>query len=237
VTRLGVNIDHIATIREARKTDEPDPLQAAVIAELAGADGITVHLRGDRRHIKERDVKLLRQMIKTKLNLEMAATEEMVQIALREKVDTSTLVPEKPDELTTEGGLDVVKNRDVVKKAVSKLKEGGITVSIFLDPIEEQIRASTEVGADEIEINTGRYAEAESEKEAKGELKKIITAARLGHELGLRVLAGHGLTYRNVREIVAIPEIKELNIGHNIVAHAALIGLFEAVRRMKALLE
>lgn len=237
MTKLGVNIDHIATIREARKTNEPDPVQAAVIAELAGADGITVHLRGDRRHIKERDLRLLRQVVKTRLNLEMAPTEEMIKIALREKPDTSTLVPEKPDEVTTEGGLDVVKNREVVEKAVRELKAGGITVSIFVDPVEEQIRTSAEIGADAVEINTGRYAEARTEEERKKELDKIIASAKLGRELGLRVLGGHGLTYRNVREIADIPEIEELNIGHNIIAHAALIGLAEAVRRMKALLE
>jgi len=237
LTTLCVNIDHIATLREARKTNEPDPIEAAVIAELAGADGITIHLRGDRRHIKERDFHLLRQMLKTKLNLEMAATQEMIEIALREKPDISTLVPEKPEEITTEGGLDVLSNRTAVSNAIEQLQGGGIFISIFVDPIDQQIEESKKLGADCIEINTGKYAEAKSQQEASRELEKIKSCAKLAARIGLKVVAGHGLTYRNVKPISDIPEIEELNIGHNIIARASLVGLNRAVVEMKAIMQ
>jgi len=237
VTKLGVNIDHIATIREARQTNEPDPIDASALVELAGGDGITIHLRGDRRHIKERDLHLLRQVVKTKINLEMAATEEMVQIALKERPDMATLVPERPEELTTQGGLDVVSHSLELKRVIETLRQGGIKVSIFVDPNPEQIQESHKVGADFIEINTGKYAEAKDEEEAIQEYEKIKECAQIAKRLGLRVLAGHGLTYRNVKLISDIPEIEELNIGHNIIARAALVGLERAVREMKYLME
>ena len=234
--RLAVNIDHIATIREARKAREPEPVGAALIAELAGAQGITVHLRGDRRHIKERDVELLRQVVASKLNIEMAATGEMTAIAARIKPDQVTLVPEQPHELTTQGGLDVVANRQAVREAVDALRRAGIRVSIFIDPDASQVQASKDVGADAIEINTGAYADAvAADKPAR--LAGVERAAKAGAGQGLEVLAGHGLTYFNVRPIAAIEEIAELNIGHSIVARAALVGMDLAVREMVALLE
>lgn len=234
--RLAVNIDHIATIREARKAREPEPVAAAIIAELAGAQGITVHLRGDRRHIKERDVELLRQVISTKLNIEMAATKEMTTIAARIHPDQVTLVPEQPHELTTQGGLDVVSNRQAVTPAVTALRQAGIWVSIFIDPDEAQVRASREVGADAIEINTGGYADA-STADRPARLATVQRAATAAAREGLEVLAGHGLTYVNIRPIAAIEEIVELNIGHSIVARAALVGMDLAVREMVALME
>jgi len=237
VTTLSVNIDHIATIREARKTNEPDPIDAAVIAELAGADGITIHLRGDRRHIKERDLHILRQFIKTKLNLEMAATQEMIDIAIKENPNICTLVPEKPEEVTTEGGLDVLANRQAVSHAIKQLQDASITVSIFIDPIKEQIEDCKKLGADYIEINTGKYSEAKSKDEAQQELEKIKSSATFGAEIGLKVVAGHGLTYRNVKPISDIPEIEELNIGHNIIARSSIAGLDKAVREMKEIMQ
>jgi pyridoxine 5-phosphate synthase len=234
--RLGVNIDHIATIREARKAREPEPVAAAILAELAGAHGITVHLRGDRRHIKERDVELLRQVVSTKLNVEMAATPEMVALAAKMRPDQVTLVPEQPHELTTQGGLDVVANRAAVQDAVAALRAAGIVVSIFIDPVIAQVAASREVGADAIEINTGAYSDAgPSDRPAR--LADVQHAAGAAAGQGLEVLAGHGLTYVNVHPIVAIREIVELNIGHSIVARSALVGLERAVREMIALLE
>jgi pyridoxine 5-phosphate synthase len=234
--RLAVNIDHIATIREARKAREPEPVAAAVLAELAGARGITVHLRGDRRHIKERDVDLLRQVVTTKLNIEMAATPEMVGIASRIRPDQVTLVPEQPHELTTQGGLDVVANRTTVQDAVAALRRTGITVSIFIDPDPAQVTASREVGADAIEINTGGYSDA-APADRPARLDAVRQAAVAAAAQGLEVLAGHGLTYVNVHPIAAIREIVELNIGHSIVARSALVGLERAVREMAALLE
>jgi len=233
--RLAVNIDHIATIREARQAREPEPVAAAILAELAGALGITVHLRGDRRHIKDRDVELLRQVISTKLNIEMAATGEMVGIALRVKPDQVTLVPERPRELTTQGGLDVLANRRGVEEAVKALRDGGIRVSIFIDPDAVQVRASGEAGAHAIEINTGAYAEARGDAAAE-RLAEVRQAAEAAAGAGLEVLAGHGLTYVNIHPIAAIREIVELNIGHSIVSRAALVGLERAVREMIALL-
>ena len=234
--RLAVNIDHIATIREARKAREPEPVAAALLAELAGARGITVHLRGDRRHIKDRDVELLRQVVATKLNIEMAATSEMVGIACRIRPDQVTLVPEQPHELTTQGGLDVAANRGVVPEAVAARRKAGITVSIFIDPDPAQVTASREAGADAIEINTGGYSDA-APADQPARLEAVRRAAVAAAAQGLEVLAGHGLTYVNVRPIAAIPEIVELNIGHSIVSRSVLVGLERAVREMTALLE
>ena len=234
--RLGVNVDHIATLRQARKANEPDPVAAAILAELAGADGITVHLRGDRRHIQDRDLDVLRRTVKTKLNLEMAAAPAMVTLAATHKPDHATLVPERREELTTEGGLDVVLNQNLIRKTAVDLREAGIAVSIFVDPDYDQIRAIAKLEVKMIEINTAKYAESRREEQAAGEADKIAQAARTAAKLGLHVLAGHGLDYRNVRRIVAIPEIEELNIGHSIVARAALVGMKHAVREMKSLL-
>jgi pyridoxine 5-phosphate synthase len=234
--RLAVNIDHIATIREARKTDEPDPVAAATICELAGAQGITVHLRGDRRHIQDRDVEILRRTVTTHLNIEMAATTEMVRIAQTIKPHQVTLVPERRDEVTTEGGLDVVLHAGNVEKVVHQLLDARIDVSIFVDPDLEQIRQCHKLRAPKIEINTGKYADVWKDGNWSAELEKIATAARAAKKLGLVVLAGHGLTYRNIDGIAAIPEIEELNIGHSIIARAALVGLDAAVREMAALI-
>jgi pyridoxine 5-phosphate synthase len=234
--KLGVNIDHIATIREARKTTEPDPVAAAVISELAGADGITVHLRGDRRHIQDRDVRMLRETVKTRLNIEMAATTEMIKFITSIKPDTATLVPERREEVTTEGGLDVALNAVHIQRSVSLLQDAGVSVSLFVDPDLDQIKASQKAGALKIEINTGKYADARSPELAASEWEKVRNAAQLAKRLGFQVLAGHGLNYINVLKIVEIDEIEELNIGHNIVARASLVGLERAIREMKALL-
>ena len=235
--RLGVNVDHIATLREARKAPEPDPVAAAVLAEMGGADGVTVHLRGDRRHIQDRDIEVLRKVVQTRLNLEMAANPAMVTLAATHKPDQATLVPERREELTTEGGLDVMLNQTLVRKTVLDLREAGIAVSIFVDPDYDQIRAITKLEVRMIEINTAKYSEARREEQALAEADKVAQAARAAAKLGMRVLAGHGLTYRNVRRIAQIPEIEELNIGHSIVARAALVGMERAVREMKALLD
>lgn len=229
--RLSVNVDHIATIREARGNVEPDPIAAAVIAELSGCDGITIHLRSDRRHIKERDLELLRKIVKTRLNLEMGITEEMMEIATRIKPHQVTLVPESPEELTTEGGLDLSKTEEAVRKTISVLKQSEIEVSIFIEPEPEQIEKAKEVGADIIEINTAKYTETEGEKEK--ELERIRIGAMYARKLGLKVHAGHGLDYLNVEALKEIPEIEEVSIGHSIIANAALLGLGEAVGRMK----
>jgi pyridoxine 5-phosphate synthase len=238
--RLAVNIDHIATIREARKTDEPDPVAAAVICELAGAQGITVHLRGDRRHIQDRDVELLRKTVTTHLNVEMAGTTEMVRIAQTIKPHQVTLVPERKDEVTTEGGLDVVLHSGNVEKVVAQLLDARIDVSIFVDPDLEQIRHCHKLRAPKIEINTGKYSDAFNQRASGGnwaaELDKLATAARAAKKLGLVIYAGHGLTYRNIDGIAMIPEIEELNIGHSIIARASLVGLDAAVREMAALM-
>jgi pyridoxine 5-phosphate synthase len=234
--RLAVNIDHIATIREARKTNEPDPVAAAILCELAGAQGITVHLRGDRRHIQDRDVELLRKTVATHLNIEMAATTEMVRIAQTVKPDQVTLVPERREEVTTEGGLDVVLHAGNVERTVAQLLDARIDVSIFVDPDLEQIRQCHKLRAPKIEINTGKYADAWADGNWHQELDKIATAARAAKKLGLTVFAGHGLTYRNIDGIAVIPEIEELNIGHSIIARAALIGMDGAVREMIALM-
>jgi len=236
VPRLSVNIDHIATIRQARKGAEPDPVAAAVLAELAGAQGIIAHLREDRRHVQDRDVRLLRETVQTKLNLEMAATDEMQRIALEVKPDFSTLVPEKREELTTEGGLEVASRLDFMKSYISRLQQGGLIVSLFIDPDDNQIAAAKKSGADWVEIHTGAYANAKAGKERERELEKIIDAAKLASSLGLRVGAGHGLNYINVQTIARIPEVEELNIGHSIIARAALVGLERAVREMNDLI-
>ena len=233
--RLAVNIDHIATLREARKGHEPEPLAAAVLAEMAGAQGITVHLRSDRRHIQDRDVELLQKTVSTRLNVEMAATDEMASIAAAIKPYQVTLVPERPQELTTEGGLDVVAHATEITRFIDRMREAGVQVSIFLDAELAQVRKAREVGADAIEINTGRYAEA-SGVAAANELTRIREAASAGAAEGIEVLAGHGLNYVNVIPIAAIPEIVELNIGHSIVSRAALTGMDRAVRDMVALL-
>ena len=235
--RLAVNIDHIATIREARKSDEPDPVAAAMICELAGAQGITVHLRGDRRHIQDRDVEILRRTVTTHLNIEMAATTEMARTAQTIKPHQVTFVPERRDEVTTEGGLDVVLHAGNVEKVVRQLGDAGIDVSVFVDPDLEQIRQCQKLRTPKIEINTGKYAEAwQRGGNWSGELEKLAMTAKAARKMGLVVLAGHGLNYRNIDGIAAIPEIEELNIGHSIVARAALVGLDAAVREMIALM-
>ena len=235
--RLGVNIDHVATLRQARRGLEPDPVAAAVLAILGGADGITIHLREDRRHIQDRDLKLLRETCQTLLNLEMAATQEMVKIAYEVKPDLVTLVPERREELTTEGGLDVTGQRDALAQAVRHLKDGDIQVSLFIDPDLDQVRAAHKLSADRIELHTGRYCEARKAKERARELIRVVDAARAGAKLGLGVAAGHGLNYQNVEAIARIPEIDELNIGHAIVARAVLVGMDRAVRDMLQLMQ
>jgi pyridoxine 5-phosphate synthase len=234
--RLGVNVDHIATLREARRTDEPDPVVAAALAELAGADQITCHLRSDRRHVKERDLEILRRTVRTRLNVEMAATEEMVKVAATIKPACVTLVPERREEITTEGGLDVILNQNHLRRIVTALRESHLMVSVFVDPDFDQLKAVSKINATLIEINTGKYADARTEELRSLELTKVENAARAGRKLGLLVAAGHGLTYQNVSPIAAISEIEELNIGHSIVARAALVGMDRAVREMKALL-
>ena len=254
--KLNVNIDHVATIREARKTIEPSVVAAARICEQAGADGITVHLRGDRRHIQDRDIEQLRDVVKTYLNVEMAATDEMVAIAERNKPDAVSLVPESPNEVTTEGGLDVVGNFETVRSAIEKLKEAGIFVSIFIDPDTAQIDSAKQAGAQQVELCTAEYAEqtlvepdnaasepgaiatgfphGEGAQKAASELSRIASAAAHADSLGLKVAAGHGLTTANVRALVAIPQITEFNIGHHIISRAVFIGLDQAVREMIA---
>lgn len=234
---LGVNIDHIATLRNARGTKYPDPVHAAEIAERAGADGITIHLREDRRHILDRDVRILRETLQTRMNLEMAVTDEMVEIALKTKPEFVCLVPEKREELTTEGGLDVVGQLEKVKAATKKLNDAGIKVSLFIDADREQIDAAKACEAPFIELHTGHYADAETEEDQQDELKKIAAGASYAHDLGITVNAGHGLTYHNVAPIAALPEIYELNIGHSIIGRAVFDGLHKAVADMKAVME
>lgn len=233
---LGVNIDHIATIRQARRTVEPDPVAAAVLAELGGADGITVHLREDRRHIQDRDVRVLRQTVRTHLNLEMAATDEMVAIALDVHPDYVTLVPERREEVTTEGGLDIAGQKDRMAQVVNTLQSAGIPVSLFIDADREQIAASAAIQAQFIELHTGRYAEAQDESRRAKELAVLSQGTEQAIEAGLRVNAGHGLTYWNTYPVACIPGMEELNIGHTIVSRAALIGMERAVREMKQVL-
>jgi pyridoxine 5-phosphate synthase len=239
--KLNVNIDHVATIREARKTIEPSIVTAAVMCEQAGADGITVHLRQDRRHIQDRDIELLREVITTYLNVEMAATQEMLAIALRTKPDAVSLVPESPNEVTTQGGLDVVGNFENVKGVIEKLKEAGIFVSIFIDPDLEQIEAAGGAGAHQVELCTAEYADltlssraahGEGAQKAASEVSRIAAAASHAKKLGMIVAAGHGLTYRNVGALAALPEIEEFNIGHNIISRSVFVGMNQAVREM-----
>lgn len=236
MARLGVNIDHVATLRQARGGREPEPLQAALLAELGGADGIVVHLREDRRHIQDRDVFYLREVVQTKLDLEIALTDEMVQKALEIKPDMVTFVPENRAELTTEGGLDVVSQREKIKEVVALLHDGGIIVSLFIDPNRDQIKASHKVNTDYIEIHTGPYANANQPKEQDRELEQILQSARLASKLGLEVNVGHGLNYKNIRRLVSVPEIVEFNIGHSIVSRSILVGMEQAVREMNAII-
>jgi pyridoxine 5-phosphate synthase len=232
--KLGVNVDHVATIRQARGGTEPDPVTAAAMAELAGADGITVHLREDRRHILDRDVMLLRHTVQTHLNLEMASTDEMVGIAMKVVPDYVTLVPEKRQELTTEGGLDVAKNLHKLTKHIELLHQAGIMVSLFVDPELEQLKACARVKADYIEIHTGTYCEAKG-KDQVAELAKIEEAIKAGKKLGLGVNAGHGLNYQNIKPVLALGGVEEYNIGHSIISRAVLVGLDQAVREMAVL--
>jgi len=236
MVKLGVNIDHVATIRQARRGKEPDPVHAAVLAELGGADGITVHLREDRRHIQDRDLFILRETVKVKLNLEMACNDEIIGIALKIKPDMCTLVPEKREELTTEGGLNVTANFDTILRTVQTLMDEGIDVSIFIDPDEVQIGKAFETGAKFVEIHTGKYADSITESQRRDELKKIENASKYASELGFVVNAGHGLNYQNVSAIAKMPYFYEFNIGHSIVSRAVLIGMKEAVRDMKEIL-
>ncbi len=238
MTKLGVNVDHIATIRQARRAPEPDPVAAAILAELAGADGITVHLRADRRHIQDSDVRRLRETVTTRLNLEMAATKEMVGIALKLHPDQVTLVAEREGEITTEGGLDALHHMELLQPAIRKLQAGRIQVSLFIDPDPPQVEAAAKLGVSMIELNTRAFSEAAPRSpdlagpSLDKELGKVVTSAKDGAAKGLQILAGHGLTYRSVGLISGIPEIVELNIGHNIIARAALVGMERAVREM-----
>ena len=234
--RLGVNVDHVATIRQARRTVEPDPVAAAVLAELGGADGITIHLREDRRHIQDRDLEILRKTVQTNLNLEMAVGDEIVEIALRVLPDQATLVPEKREEVTTEGGLDVFANRKNLARAVNSLKDGGIKVSLFVDPVTEVIKSSRELGADAVELHTGSYANARPGKDRDRELAKLKEAAEQAAKYNLAIIAGHGLTYTNILPIKTIDGLEEVNIGHSIISRAVLVGIERAVREMNDLL-
>ena len=237
MTRLFVNVDHVATIREARKTQEPDPLKAALMAEKMGADGITVHLREDRRHIQDKDVRIIHNNIGTKLNLEMAAVDEMVAISLELKPYQVSLVPEKRQEITTEGGLDVCSQVTELIDIRKRIKNEGILFSLFVDPDINQLEACKEVKADSIEINTGNYSECVAPKDLETELLRIQKASKYASEMGLRVFAGHGLNYDNVKAIVAIPEVEELNIGHFLVAQSVYVGMENAVKRMIRIIE
>jgi len=239
--KLNVNIDHVATIREARKTIEPSIISAAVVCEQAGAHGITVHIRQDRRHIQDRDISILREVVTTYLNVEMATTDVMIKIAVATKPDAVSLVPENPNEITTEGGLDVVGNYENARSAIEKLKDAGIFASVFIDPDEKQIEAAKKVGAQQVELCTAEYAEltlsaraahGEGFQKAQAEIERIKRASTLAKSLGLIVAAGHGLTYRNIGALAAIPEITEFNIGHNIISRAVFVGLYKAVEEM-----
>lgn len=232
---LGVNIDHVATVREARKTNEPDPVWAATLAELGGADAITVHLREDRRHIQERDLRVLVESVAVPINLELACADDVLKIACESQPYQATLVPERREEVTTEGGLDVVGGRKRVADAVKRLKDAGIKVSLFLDPDKAQLAAGAELGVDAIELHTGAYAQASAKHNAESELAELVTAGKQIRAAGILLHAGHGLTYRNVKPVAAIDEMRELNIGHSIIARAIMVGLEQAVRDMKRL--
>lgn len=236
MVELGVNIDHVATVRQARRTYEPDPVWAATAAELGGADGITVHLREDRRHIQDRDVRLLRETVSVKLNLEMSCAEEIVDIACQVAPHQATLVPERREEITTEGGLDVVNNFDAVRRVVERLQQAGIFVSLFLDPDPAQIDAAARMGAEAVELHTGQYALA-PERDRFTQLAALAEAGRQVRDLGMRLHAGHGLNYHNVQPIAAIEGMRELNIGHSIVSRAIFVGMEAAVREMKRLID
>ena len=236
MAQLGVNIDHVATVREARGTFEPDPVWAAALAQLGGADGITIHLREDRRHIQDRDLRILRETVTVKLNLEMACDEEVIRIACDVKPHQATLVPERREEVTTEGGLNAEGNYDRVAEAVRQLKQAGLEVSLFLDPDLKQIDAARRLGADAVELHTGQYALASAGPARDAELKTLQAAAAAIRESGLILHAGHGLTYSNVRPVAAMHGLSELNIGHSIVSRAIMVGMTEAVREMKALI-
>ncbi len=233
---LGVNIDHVATLRQARGTRYPDPVQAAVLVEQAGADGLTLHLREDRRHIQDRDVKLLRHILNIPMNLEMALTEEMVAIAVQLRPENCCLVPERREELTTEGGLDVAGQYEALRDGCARLADAGICVSLFVDPERHQIEAAARLGVPVVEIHTGRYADARNRQQREEEFRRIVAAVELGSDLGLQVNAGHGLNYQNVKPVAGLPRIRELNIGHAIIARAVFTGLEEAVREMKRLM-
>jgi pyridoxine 5-phosphate synthase len=235
--RLAINIDHIATLRNARGGNDPDPVKAALICEEAGAVGIVCHLREDRRHIKDNDVRRLRSSLKKKLDLEMAATEEIIGIAIKTKPDLVTLVPERRQELTTEGGLDIVAQKKYFGEVIKQFQMNKIPVSLFIDPVETQVRASADIGTDMIEIHTGEYAEAKTEQEVNEQLRRIQEAAKLGKSLGLGVNAGHGLDYENVARVVAIREIDEMSIGHAVIVRAVFVGFEQAVREMLKLVE
>lgn len=230
--KLGVNVDHVATLRQVRGGSYPDPVSAAVLAELGGADQITVHLREDRRHISERDLKILRQTVRTRLNLEMAAVQEMCATAYDVRPDAACIVPERRQEVTTEGGLNVIESLESVKKTCAFLRDGGIEVSIFIDPEADQLRASHRAGAQCVELHTGKYCDAPNARARAEELERIVDAAKAGKKLGLKVNAGHGLNYFNVYDVAAVQEIEEFNIGHAIVAKAVLVGMEQAVRDM-----
>jgi len=236
MAKLAVNVDHVATLRQARRGIEPDPVIAAAMAELGGAEGIIVHLREDRRHIQERDLRLLRETVKTKLNLEMAATDTMINIALDVKPNMVTLVPERREELTTEGGLEVVLNKESLESTIKFLHEGDITVSLFINPDMDQVKASARIGADFVEIHTGIYSEATTHEEIQRELERIIDAIKLAHKLKLSINAGHGLNYQNIKRLIGIKEIYEFSIGHSIVARAIYVGFEKAVREMVQLI-
>jgi pyridoxine 5-phosphate synthase len=235
MVELGVNIDHVATLRQARRTYEPDPVWAAAESELGGADGITVHLREDRRHVSDRDVEVLRKTVQCKLNLEMSLAPEIIEIAVRTLPDQATLVPERRQEVTTEGGLDLLSNADRVTDAVRKLKAVGVFVSAFIDPDERQVAAAQQQGFDAVELHTGEYANASGDK-ADAQLERLVHAGSLARERGLRLHAGHGLNYRNVQPVARIADMRELNIGHAIVSRAVFVGMREAVREMKQLM-
>ena len=233
---LHINIDHVATVRQARQISEPDPVTAAGLVELAGADGITIHLREDRRHIIDRDVRILRETIQTRMNLEMAATAEMFAIALDFRPDIVTLVPEKREEVTTEGGLDIAGAAEIMHKGIAQLRSAGIRVSLFIDPDAEQIKASQKAGAEDVELHTGCYANAENFEELGREYQRLVSAAELAHQEKLRVNAGHGLNYINTQRICGLPHLRELNIGHSIVSRAIFVGISQAVQEMREII-
>ena len=233
---LHINIDHVATVRQARQISEPDPVTAAGLVELAGADGITIHLREDRRHIIDRDVRILRQTVQTRLNLEMAATEEMFGIALEIGPDIVTLVPEKREEITTEGGLDVIEASKIMRDGIKKIRDTGIPVSLFIDPEEDQIKASREIGAEYVELHTGCYGNAKNIAQLDSEYQRLVYGAKTAHQQKLQVNAGHGLNYNNTQRICGLPHLRELNIGHSIVSRAIFVGISQAVREMKEII-